>query len=159
MASLPINTTKWKVSSVEVARYAPKRGNANASSLKLYIPKLMPLIAEGTPKQEIHSILSTCYANASACKPSIAKTIKTQNYITVPRHINQPFGNNSIQGESKIKVTVSFSEYNNLTGTFEGDTIYKSAEFSAGAKIMVDVKNKNVDTMYVNNSIDNSTPS
>jgi len=124
MATQPLNVKKWSVGTTEVAKYAPKSGSANRDTLKVHIPKIIPLVEFGTPKQVLKSVSATCFINAKACKPSVAKSLKIQNYITVPRNTNQSFTN----------------------GTF-----------THGDKIMVEVRNKNVDNLHITNSIDSSS--
>ena len=55
---------------------------SSSGSLRVYIPSLMPLIAMGIPKITPVSLNTTCFCNASDCKPAVANKIDTQNYVT-----------------------------------------------------------------------------
>ena len=51
-------------------------------SLKVYLPELMPMISMGNPRSTPSSLNSSCYCNASDCKPSVSSSINTQNFVT-----------------------------------------------------------------------------
>lgn len=123
MANQPKNMTEWSVDRQEIAYYAPTEGESNASSLKLYIPKILPLVPFDTPKQIVVSLSKSFLLNADQCKPSIAATTRTQNYLTVPRYANNNF-------------------YYSL--------------LKHGSRVIVDVLNRNVDTLRVTNREDPS---
>jgi len=86
----PVNTEKWEVKSQELARTSPPQCSTS-SPLRLHIPKLMPLIGFGAPKVSTASVSDGCFCNDKACKPSVASTIGTQNYVTVPIYDNNEF--------------------------------------------------------------------
>lgn len=55
---------------------------SSSGSLKVYVPSVMPKISMGNPKVTPVGLNSSCYCNASDCKPSVASQISTQNYMT-----------------------------------------------------------------------------
>ena len=67
--------------------HAKPYGSSNGS-LKVYIPLIMPQIAMGTPKITPVSLNTSCFSNASDCKPAVASMINTQNYITAKAPYN-----------------------------------------------------------------------
>lgn len=87
----PLNIMEWAMSEYEVAKFAPVSNDANASSQKLYIPKLMPLISFGAPKITSESLNKSIFLNADECKISVSSTIQSQNYKTVPKPANRKF--------------------------------------------------------------------
>lgn len=93
MASNPLHVNKWDIGDTENAKYCPvPYGSSRANSLQLYIPTLMPLIGgPSKPTQVISSLSSSCFLNDVSCKPSVAGTIRTQNYKTVPVYDNRDF--------------------------------------------------------------------
>lgn len=99
----PINTEKWEVKSQELAKTSPAVCSTS-SPLRLYIPKLMPLIGFGVPKTVTTSVSDSCFCNDKACKPSISKNISTQNYVTVPIYDNNEFVCSLFYQGARIKV-------------------------------------------------------
>ena len=74
------NAKDWKLGRTE---YATAYGVGTINSLKAHVTKLMPLIAMGPkPKTTKKPLNKSCIINAKACKPTVAKFIKTLNYIT-----------------------------------------------------------------------------
>ncbi len=106
--AISLNVSKWEINDNEIAKYCPAPyGSAYASSFQLYIPTLMPLInGPSKPTQVISSLSSTCYLNDTTCKPSIAKTIKTQNYKTVPRYENNSFQHSIFYQGASMQIEV-----------------------------------------------------
>lgn len=101
------NIKKWKLEDQEIAFYAPKHGSSSDSPLKVYIPKLCPMISSGIPKDNPPSILSTsCYANASECKPIVSSKIKTKNYLEIEMMPNQKFKNDHFWQGDKMVVEI-----------------------------------------------------
>lgn len=150
LGNLPWNVNEWKMTEDVIGVYADKKGNANAASLKLFIPQITPLISTDSIKTETFTLSKSCFANSTKCMPTVSSNIKTQNYITVKRPPNVMFGN-------QIK-NLSFkrdSEGNIISGT----TAVVSAYLSLGDKIAVRAKNADVDNLSVSNSNDPSTDS
>ena len=99
----PINTEKWKVKSQELAKTAPPVCSTS-SPLRLYIPKIMPMIGFGAPRITNSYVSDSCFCNDKACKPSISSNISTQNYVTVPIYDNNEFVCSLFYQGAKIKV-------------------------------------------------------
>lgn len=99
----PVNTETWKVKSQELAKTTPS-SCSTSSPLRLHIPKLMPMIPFGTPKVTNASVSDGCFCNDKACKPSISKSIGTQNYVTVPIYDNNDFICSIFYQGARIKV-------------------------------------------------------
>lgn len=116
----PINMEKWGLDEYEVGFFCPICGSSSGS-LKLNIPKLMPKIPLGIPLSVPTGISKSCYENPNDL--SIATTIQTQNFLTVPPQANRSFS---------------------------------APLFSQGAKIMVEIHNKNPDTRFITTKVDNS---
>ena len=87
----PLNLEKWKMEEFEVAKFSPIKNDANAHQQKLFIPKLMPMISFGTPKNSTESLDKSIFINDPACKPSPDSTVQTQNFKTVPKPDNRKF--------------------------------------------------------------------
>ena len=108
MGANPLNVTKWAIHDSENAKYctAPY-GSSSAGSFQLYIPTLMPLIpGPANPTQVIGSLSSSCFLNDQTCMPSVARTIRTQNYKTVPRFENRTFRRSVFYQGANIMVEV-----------------------------------------------------
>lgn len=104
----PINIQKWELGNMEVGTfmckplpYATSRG-----TLKLNIPKIMPLISGSSPEITVGSLNKSCYVNDSSCKPSVGSTIRTQNFKSVPPQDNRSFENPVFWRGDKIYVEV-----------------------------------------------------
>ena len=120
----PKNMSEWSVDEHEIAKYAPIEGAANASSLKLYIPKILPFVPFGTPTQTVTNISKSFLLNADQCKPSIATTIKTQNYLTVPRYANNSFAHSLLRHGSRLIVEVLNRNVDTIRVTNREDPSY-----------------------------------
>lgn len=97
----------------------------SSSSFNMYIPKLMPLIAQGEPKSTNETIDNNIFVNASDCKPTTSGTVQTQNYV-------------------KVKA------FSNLDLQFKGDI---NGIIHKGARFMLLVMDKNIGDMYVTDNI------
>lgn len=81
----------WYLPNTFIGRYSNSIGAANASSLPVHIPILMPLIPYGTPNRTSASLSKSCFCNDSSCKPVVRSSIQTQNYLDIPRYANNTF--------------------------------------------------------------------
>lgn len=115
------NLKKWNISDDPIAYYVAKRGNANASTLPLYIPVLMPLITKSTMCDSSKTINRSCFVNATQCMPSIASNIKTRNYMEVKRSNKESFSNPYLHYGDKIQLDVGRSDENRLSVTNDLD--------------------------------------
>ena len=101
------NIKKWTLEDQEIAIYAPKHGPANESPLKVQIPKLCPLINNGAPKENPPASISTsCFINASDCKPIVSPKINTRNYLELEMMPNQKFKNDHFWKGDKMIVEI-----------------------------------------------------
>jgi hypothetical protein len=86
------NLTTWTINDNEIGKYTISPKGSSGGTLPLYIPKLMPLISMGKRKTTTTGINSSCYCNASECKPNIGSTtVSIQNFINVPPQSNRSF--------------------------------------------------------------------
>lgn len=63
----------------------------SSGSFDMHIPKLMPLIPRAEKNTTTFPINNTMFVNDAACKPQAAKSVATQNFLTVPRFQNTDF--------------------------------------------------------------------
>jgi hypothetical protein len=124
MSTKPNNLESWKLGTHEVAYYSPSKGDANASALKVYIPKIMPLVPFGTPKQIVVPLSKSCLLNADKCKPSIASMTKTQNYLTVKSFSNNNFKHSLFDHGAELIVEVPHGDVDSLRVTNKEDNSY-----------------------------------
>lgn len=115
MSTNPNNVSKWNVSDNEKGTIIEiPYISASNSSFRLYMPTLMPLIPTGKPTQIISSLSKSCFVNDSSCKPSVASTTKTQNYITVRTFPNRPFKNTHFMNGAELIVEVFNNDVHNM---------------------------------------------
>lgn len=55
-------------------------------SKEAHISSVMPLIPVGLPKITPNALNKSCYINATECKPSVASTINSQNFLTIVKN-------------------------------------------------------------------------
>ena len=122
--SNPLNVNKWSISDNEKAYYCPiPYGSSSVGSFQLYIPTMMPLISgPAKPTQIISSLSSSCFINDSNCKPSVAKTIRTQNYKTVQMFPNRNFREAYFRHGSELIVEVFNNDVHNMRVSNKVDT-------------------------------------
>lgn len=76
------NAKSWRLGRTE---FGTAYGVGTPYELKAHVPKIMTLIAMGDkPKATKETLDKNCVINAKKCKPTIAKTINTLNYMTIP---------------------------------------------------------------------------
>jgi hypothetical protein len=85
----------FEINELLQASYVNSRPYGTSSgNLRVYIPSLMPQISMGDPKSTPIALNSSCYINATDCKPTIASKINTQNFVTAIQSYNsyrQPY--------------------------------------------------------------------
>lgn len=115
MSANPNNVFKWQVSDNEkgIIVEIPYVSSSN-NSFKLYMPTIMPLIQQGKPTQIISSLNKSCFINDSSCKPSVASTIKTQNYINVNVFPNRKFENTHFLNGAEVMVEIFNNDVHNM---------------------------------------------
>lgn len=92
-----------------------------ASTFKLYIPKLMPLVQTGdqTASQWKEEVRGDIFVNDAQCKIDHMKTVTCQNYITVSRYSDSDFSaraniNGIIPKGTKFIIHSLYGNYNDL---------------------------------------------
>lgn len=73
-------TKEWELESTEVGKSV---GNNKGRKIKVYIPKVLPLVKFSKPKIKTESINKNCFVNSSKCKVSVSNKVKTANYISL----------------------------------------------------------------------------
>lgn len=76
-----INAKNWHLNETE---YGKVCGGGTSNKLKVWVPKILPFISFSKPKSKVVPINKSCIINDSKCKPIIASSVKTVNYITIP---------------------------------------------------------------------------
>lgn len=99
---------EWQLNKQEVG-YNVEAGSghysAGASTWKIYIAKLMPMVTKGYAKLTTIKLDSSLFSNASGCMPVSQSTIHSQNYITVSRgeySFSNPYKNHNMQVEIEV---------------------------------------------------------
>jgi hypothetical protein len=124
------NVNKWDLNEFEIAYYYPKHGRANKPSLKVQIPKIMPLIFNGTTVNASQDnkrigLNSSCFCNASNCKPSPSGSINMQNYMVVPLKHGVVFENDHFYRNDKLRVEIQNGNVYSMVITGELDPSHK----------------------------------
>lgn len=81
----------WHLPDTFVGYYVDSMGYANASSIAVYIPILMPNISFGSRSVTSSTLSKSCLCNDISCRPTFKGSVQTQNYIMLPRHDNNEF--------------------------------------------------------------------
>lgn len=106
------STKPWAINDRELGynlEKTPKSfGRTQDLRWKIYVPKIMPLIPMDVPKEVKETMDDSVFLNAKACKPSLQKTIITQNYITVNRPPNRAFKYAWKKHGMKLEIEVSY---------------------------------------------------
>ena len=102
---MPNNIEKWKIEQYEMGFYAP-RHSYTSSPLRLQIPKLIPMLSGIAKISNPENVSDGCFCNAKDCKPIINKTIKHQNYITVPIYKENKFKEAHMRHGDPVKLYI-----------------------------------------------------
>ena len=112
------NLERWYLNKTEIAynleKTAQSYGDTEAASWKLYVPKIMPLITMGIPKESTEQLSSSMFINEKSCKPTIQSTIKTRNYILATRPANCSFRYQFKKHGIQLEVEVLHQNLDNL---------------------------------------------
>lgn len=126
------NSESWKLSNYEIG-YNVERGTShrycgrtNSGNWDLYIPKIMPLITQGTRKITTVTLDSSIFINNQNCKPIVSRYISSQNFITVPKHPKASFVNKYKKHGIKVEVEVLNANVDNMriTDTYDESHFY-----------------------------------
>lgn len=76
------NAKSWRLGRTE---YGTAYGSGTSKNLLAHVPKIMTLVKMGdNPKATKETLSKSCIINAKPCKPTIATSIDTLNYMTIP---------------------------------------------------------------------------
>lgn len=110
------NTKAWELANTEIAYLCPKSVPVGTSPLKVFIPKIMVNQSLGLPKVSPPiSLNSSCLINDKACKPTVSKTYKTQNFISVPQYGANKFSLNFFHQGDKFYVDILHGDIHSMT--------------------------------------------
>ena len=91
MTKFTENVHSWFMPDIVKGKYAQRSGSSSASTLPIYIPALMPKISFGVKKTSSKSLQKSCYCNDTKCKPPVASSIQTQNYLDIQVYEHNEF--------------------------------------------------------------------
>lgn len=121
------NIKGWSLNKTEIAynleKTASTRGDTEAAEWKLFVPKLMPLITKGIPRETVEPLSSAMFLNAPDCKPTVQASVKSRNYVVASRPANCSFAYRHKTHDMQIEVEVLHNNPDNLRIT---NTIDKS---------------------------------
>ena len=76
------NAKSWRLGRTE---FGTAYGVGTPYELLAHVPKIMPLIPmDDKPKAVKEPLVKSSILNAKRCKPAIAKSVNTLNYMTLP---------------------------------------------------------------------------
>ena len=104
----------WHMPHVVSANYSKVRGPSGAASHPVHIPALMPMISFGVMSTSSKPINKSCFCNDSKCKPSVASSLTTQNYLIVPVYDNNEFNLPIFRLGAAMQVEALSGDYNEL---------------------------------------------
>jgi hypothetical protein len=78
------NISSWSLGTTEIGKSCGYNSLAYGKNFKVYIAKILPLISFGSPSSTSVPLSKNCFCNASACKPSVASSVTSRNYIDIP---------------------------------------------------------------------------
>lgn len=123
------NIQPWHLNKTEIAfnleKTASTLGDTEAAEWQLYVPKLMPLIEKGFPKETVVNLqVNSMFLNAPDCKPAVQTSIKSRNYIKATRPANCSFTYKHKKHDIKLEVEVLHNNPDNLrvTNTIDNST-------------------------------------
>lgn len=105
-----------------------KNTSYNASSFPIKIPKLFPLAGTSAKESTIAIDNNNIFVNAPDCKPTVSSTIKTSNYINVPK-------------------------LRNANLSHKVPNYPDSSTIPSGTRFLVMVMNENINDIYITDSI------
>ena len=116
--SIGTNIKPWSLGKTEIAYSMEKNnrtyGQTEDAEWKLFVPKIMPLITKGDPKETTFSMRPSIYINESSCKPVVQTSIKVRNYIKATRPANCSFRYPRKPYDMQVEVEVLHENPDNL---------------------------------------------
>ncbi len=117
-SSIGSNIEGWSLNKTEIAynleKTAATHGDTEASQWKLNVPKIIPLIPVGLPKETVAQLSSSIFINDKACKPVVQKSIKTRNYLVATRPANCSFKFQHKKHGIQLEVEILHENLDNL---------------------------------------------
>lgn len=115
------NIKEWYLSDLEIAfnleETEATRSSSEAPEWKLYVPKIMPLIEKGLPKDLPLSLTDSMFINEQSCKPVVQKKIFYRNYLMAYRPDNCAFCYEFKKHDMKLEVEILHVNLDNLRVT------------------------------------------
>lgn len=113
------NIENWSLGKTEIAynleKTASVRGDTEAAEWQLYVPKIMPLIEKGLPKEVTAPLTpKSIFINTQDCMPVVQASIKTRNYIKASRPANCSFTYRHKFHDMELEVEVLHDNPDNL---------------------------------------------
>lgn len=112
------NIESWHLNKTEIAynleATASTQGDTEAAQWKLNVPKIMPLVAVGIPKETVTALSPSIFINDKACKPTIQNSVKTRNYLVATRPANCSFKFQRKKHGIQLEVEVLHENLDNL---------------------------------------------
>lgn len=112
------NLESWSLNKTEIGynleKTASSYGDTEAAEWKLYVPKIMPLIDMGIPKETTVQLSSAIFINEKSCKPTVQSTIKSRNWLKGTRPANCSFRYQYKKHGIQIEVEVLHENLDNL---------------------------------------------
>lgn len=112
------NIKDWYLSDLEIAfnleETPATRSSSQAEEWKLYVPKIMPLIEKGLPKELPLTLTDSMFINEKSCKPVVQKKIYYRNYLLATRPANCSFCFEFKLHDMKLEVEVLHINLDNL---------------------------------------------
>ena len=126
MNTITLNT--WSLSTEEIGYYVG-RGNTetSASSFKVYIPKILPLLRQGTAQVRKELIENSMLLNDSQCSVKGSSYVKTRNYIEIPAADNVNFKRPVFKNGAKIRISFTAGNVDSgkITNTIDSSSFDK----------------------------------
>ena len=122
------NIKPWSINKTEIAynleKDAKTTSSTEAAEWKLNVPKIMPMIAVGFPKETNVQLSSAMFINEKSCKPVIQSSIKERNYLKATRPANCSFRYARKKHGIQLEVEVLHINLDNLriTNTIDNST-------------------------------------
>lgn len=123
------NVQSWHLNKTEIAynleKTASTVGDTEAPEWWLFVPKIMPLLTKGLPKDTPAPLpVRSMFWNCDECMPTIQSSIYTRNYIKATRPDNCSFAWPCKHHDIQLEVEVLHQNPDNLriTNTIDNST-------------------------------------
>ena len=117
-----MGTAKWTLNDEETAIMVGEDVNVKgAESYKVYIPNIMPMVEQGDATETPLALTGSCFINAGDCSVTVASTVQSANYITVPTADNQNFSRPIMRKGATMKIRAKGKSVDRLYVTNHSD--------------------------------------